>query len=272
MKQLKKPLLIFLIVVCAFALLAVIVGVLNATVGGGEWMLGWQDYRYENGKDYQAGGATVYSEEIKSLEVDWIKGSVSVFVVEDDRYLSLSEESEDAITEKGRARWYLGENGKLTVKFRESAFFFATGIKQKQLVIRIPAAMASQLEQVTVNGKSCLISLRGLESESVTVSTERGSVTVSDCLCGALTVSTGRGDISASGSFTQAVTLTSERGSAELAVPEDASMSILFRSRKGSMISELPLREENGRQICGEGACAVTVDLKNGDMKLIKKQ
>ena len=163
-----KPLWITLIVVVSLILLAVAVGVLNATVGNGEWQIGWQFYRYE-AEDPNIGGGTVYSTEIKSLDIDWIRGDVEVVISEDDRYLSITENSEDELAESAQLRWWVDADGTLMVRSRDSGGYLASSMPKKKLTVRVPKDMMLSLSQAEISAPLGNVQLQLTEDMHFTV-------------------------------------------------------------------------------------------------------
>ena len=160
-----KPLWIVLIVLVSLLLLAVIVGVLNGTVGGGEWQIGWQSYRYES-ENASVGGGTVYAT-VTALDVDWIRGDVEVIVSDDDRYPSISERRSDGepLSDAATLRWWVSD-GCLVIKCRDSGNYLSSSMPEKKLTVRIPREMMVSLVSLDVN------SLRG--NVSLILPTEMG--------------------------------------------------------------------------------------------------
>lgn len=160
-----KPLWIVLIVAVSLVLLAVVAGVLNGTVGGGEWQIGLQTYRYES-TEPSLGGGTVASD-ITALDVDWIRGDVEIIVSSDDRFPSVSERASDgeAISSNATLRWWV-EDGRLVIKCRASGNYLPTSMPEKKLTVRIPASMMADLASLRVAS--------GKGSVSLTVPEEMG--------------------------------------------------------------------------------------------------
>ena len=129
-----KPLWICLIVVASLLLLAVIVGVLNGTVGKGEWQIGWQSYRYEC-VNPNVGSGTVYYRNIRSLEIDWICGDVELIVSDDDAYLSVTEIADQELSESAQTHWWMNEEGVLMIKSRKSGDYLASSMPKKKLIL-----------------------------------------------------------------------------------------------------------------------------------------
>ena len=282
----KKGLYIALIVAVALVLATVLLGVLNATVGKGKWSIGWQDYRYENGDAYAVGGGTVRADGIRSLEIDWSKGNVTVLLVEDDRYLSVTEEAEEALAESAELRYFLDGSGKLTVKFRESGYFFAMGMQEKNLTVRIPVAWAEALDSVSVTAGTGSVSLIGIQAGEARIHAASGGVRIESAELDRLTVEAKSGNVRIEGAVSESITLdgrvgtvewipailpeqanfTTERGNVTVEMPQDPSFTLRFESKKGVATSELPMERVGEESVCGDGACRLQVITSAGDL------
>ena len=282
-----KPLWITLIVAVALVLLAVIVGVLNATVGGGRWKIGWSSYRYDD-SNFEMGGATVYASAVTSIEIDWLNGRVEA-VVTDDAYLSISEACEEAVSDVNTVRWSMGSDGKLTVKHRASGYYFGHA-PEKVLTVRIPKKMLSGLERVTVLSESSNVLAEGLSAKELSVETVSGSVLLSDCTAQSLKLETVSGVATVTGSFTSieaetvsgditlhptsltgTVKLSSVSGDLRIGLAEDSSFRVSFDTTSGSLSSDFALRSDGDGKIFGDGAAHLEISTVSGDATIEKK-
>ena len=287
----RKTIWIVLMVLCSLTLLAVVLGVLNATVGGGAWRIGWQDYRYEDSGRYQTGVGTVYEPHIRAIEIDWVKGDVELLLSEDDRYLSISQETDEAIAESADLRWCVDENGTLRIKFRESGFFFSLGMQSKRLTVRVPVAIAEQLERTSLTLENGNVTVNALATNAMNLTCKKGTVTFNECRIPSLTVSLESGVLRFTGDCEEQfvfagkaaelslsptvcprlVALTTGSGNMNVTLPQDASFSVSMTTGKGRVVSEFPLTEVGGKQICGDGACAMTVTSEGGELRLTQR-
>ena len=174
-----KPLWMVLIVIASLLLLAVIVGVLNGTVGKGEWQIGIQSYRYEADSP-SIGSGTVYAN-VTALDLDWICGDVEILISEDDRYVSVTETSEEIFSESAELRWWVDSDGKLTVKSRRSGEYLASSMPKKKLTVRIPKDMMMTVSALNVHASRGDVSMELTEELGFSVAFEtRGGQLLSD--------------------------------------------------------------------------------------------
>lgn len=173
----KKVLLLIGVLLVGVLILAVIVGTLNVFVGDGEWSL-WSTYRYDE-TGYLIGSASIGSDRVTSIEIDWIDGEVEIVLCE-DALISITEEYEGELAENTYVRHKLDNNGtSLSVKYCASSAFlgFGSGGEDKKLTVRIPVDYLDQLESLTVNTKSADVKLEGIMARSLSVTTNRGDIT-----------------------------------------------------------------------------------------------
>ena len=230
-KKWKTGLLITLIVIGVLVVAAVVIGVLNATVFDGSINFGWTDYRYDD-KGYSVGEGTVYAEEITAIDVDWLDGNVQIVVCE-DRYFSISEFSQESLTDAMRVHWSVSEDGKtLTVKCRESAWFLGSSAK-KDLILRIPERLMGAITSLTV---------RAQESE-INCSLSTVPATLS---------------------------LENEKGNVTLEFLQNADFAVTWTHREGKLITDFAVKQEGNRYIAGAGKSEISVSTKyRGDLSLL---
>lgn len=251
MNRLKKPLLITLAVAGALVILAVLLGVLNALVGGGEWTFGWTDYRYDD-SGYSVGDGTVYTDALTELDVDWLGGRVEIVICQ-DFYPSVSERLPSDASESSRMRFRLGEDGKtLFVKCRApSTFFGGSENARKDLTVRIPERMLSHLETLRINSASADIAVEAAPFARVLVESSSGRIALGvDARTDRVEVRTSGGDVT-------------------LSVPETPSFTLEYVTEWGGEPDVVPAVEHvDGGYVCGTGETAISVQTVGGKLKI----
>ncbi len=231
----KKPnmkiLWIVLIVLLSLVGVAILVGVLNATVGGGRWRIGWQSFRYDE-ENCTVGSGTVWSVEIKEVEIHWVGGEIEILVTDDDRYPSLTEISEQKLHESAELRWNVDENGKLTVWYRKSGWALASSMPDKHLTVRLPRGIAESLSSLTVIGDGTDVEIKGVLPNS-------------------MRLEMGRGEVS-------------------LLLPESASFAITLETKTGQLLSELDMTTIGNISTRGDGDKKIHIETTTGDVKIKK--
>ena len=284
----KKPIKIILIVVAALVAGAILLGVLNALFGD-KWSL-WTDYTYDD-SNYTVGDGSVAVENLTEIDLDWVDGTVTIISCKDS-YPSLTEKSKNELTEGSLLRWHLSEDGKLTIKYRESSFFLGRGQnKQKDLILRIPERFAENLS-IKIHVSSTTVFLDGIAAKSVSVESDKGNVAMlSGSVAEELLIHTASGKILVSGVVTERFELVSKKNEIKVdavLLPKEAvietgekdiriafsgvpSISLNFNSEKGKYASDFALDEQDGRLLSGDGYTKLDVTTKSGTLYLSEK-
>ena len=249
----KKILRVLLVAIGALLLLAIVLGVLNALVGDGEWSFGWTAYRYDD-TGFEVGGSTVYTETLQNIDIDWVDGRVSVIAC-DDFCPSLTESSDTELTEDSRVRWLLSEDGKtLTVKYRKSSSFLGSEQnKQKDLVLRVPKRLFDQLRSLRINVRSSVVTVDEIPFSKAEITSTTGDVSVMlhESLLHA--------------------SVESKKGDVYLFARENPSLSLSYESKKGiSPIFDFNFEKRDGRFLLGEGKTDVRVVSARGGLSVRK--
>ena len=264
----KKLLSIGGIALAAFLAVALILGIIQGLSEGGGWSL-WSTYRYDD-EGYEIGSGTVPSAQLRSLDVDWIDGEVEI-VLCNDAYLSITETCAKSLSENAKLRWSLSEDGRnFSVKYRKSTAFlgFGEGGDDKKLVLRVPASMG--LESVSVCAKSADVRVEGVSAERIAVTTDTGSIALSDGSYAELSLTSTVGDLLASPVRAEHITLSAERGDAELALSAD--LGFLIRVDAKSFVCDRTLTETAEGYLLGDGALSVNASAKNGAVRVNTKK
>ncbi len=241
--KLKKALKIVGLVAASLMLLAVLVGVLNALVAGGSWNFGWTDYRYDD-TEYKSGEGSVIADGITSIDIDWIDGKVEVQLCQ-DRYISLSEQSAEALSEDSQLHYRVSEDGKtLTVKYRASSWYFGNSKnKDKTLILRIPEHMieSGQLQALKIKSVSGDIHV---DATPITKPAE-GEEPLSLAL--------------------KSLSIETKSGDVRLILPTNSSFSLKFDSARELKPSvSFDCTKKDGRYIYGNGEMKITVASDKG--------
>ncbi|MBQ8431822.1 MAG: DUF4097 family beta strand repeat protein [Clostridia bacterium] len=286
MNRWKKPLRILLTLAAVLVAGAVILGILNGLLADGAWTFGWSAYSYDD-ELYQAGDGSIPAEQITAISLDWVDGTVTLEACH-DAYASVTESAESQLTEAAQLRWYVSEDGVLSVKYRASSYFLSG--KNKSLVLRIPVEFLEGLE-IKVKTNSANVILKELTGCDVEIESQSGGAAVlSDCDLTRFSATTGSGKLLISGGVREQMLLSTRtgtirgnlpflprqsnlfcgKGDIELTLPQDASFSLGFSSEKGNFTCAFDLAQADGRWICGTGEARLDVKTEKGNMSISK--
>ncbi len=286
MNRWKKPLRLLGVAAAILVAGAVLLGVINGLVADGAWTFGWSEYSYDD-ELYQMGDGSIPTKALIAISLDWIDGTVTLVACQ-DAYVSVTEQAEGGLTDAARMRWYVDENGVLSIKYRASSFFLSG--KDKNLVLRIPEQFLEGLRVVLSTDSSNVI-LDDLHGCDVTVRSQTGGLALlSTSTLRNLTVETKTGKLLINGGVTEHLTLSTQKGSIQgtftcmpaqsnlfsgkgdvvLTLPREASFSLGFASEDGEFTCAFETRQQDGRWICGTGAALLDVKTEKGNLSISK--
>ena len=295
-ERLRRPVMILLIVLGALVLGAILFGVLNATVGKGEWTPGWSGYRYDD-SSYRSGNASIPQKEVRVLSLDWIDGNVEILAC-DDTYISITEKADSILTEDACVHWSMDENGTVSVKYRASSWILGAGKKNlnKNLTLRIPKKILEGIERIEIKTASANLTLKDLECPAaLAITTDSGEVVLSGGSYATLAVTSTSGRVKLHADVKEVLAVTTEGGDVEwscaipapsvaitsrggdvrLAFSEDSSFALAFKTQKGRLSSELAMQEESAAVgeawIYGTGECHISVTTHYGSLEIKKR-
>lgn len=154
----KKILSVILLVSC--------IAVLAGCAGGN----GGSKYTYEDENSYRTGG-TAITDLIRTIEIDWYGGSVSVAYHDGDT-VEFSETSENELTEAMTLRYKVTDEA-LVIKYAKSGTRLSSDHK-KSLTVYIPKGTA--LRDVEIETVSADISVDHLTAAQTEIKTVSGSI------------------------------------------------------------------------------------------------
>ena len=214
---------------------AILLGIINGTVGKGEWNLGWTNYRYDDSA-YKVGEGSIAAPDVESIDLDWIDGNVSVVICQ-DAYISITESAPADLTDKTRVHWSVSEDGKsLSIKYRASSSFFGTSKdKEKDLILRIPEKLLGQLKNLNINAVS-------------------SNVTVSDIIVDNINVQTASGNVN-------------------VELPEGTAFTLTHENKRGGTPTiDFPVTQEGNTYVCGTDGVKINIKTNSGKVAIKSKK
>lgn len=141
-------------------------------------------YSYDSSSRYLAGGASLDTSKIRSIEIGWLAGDVTVESW-DSPLLSFTEP--DGLPLADRLRYRL-ENGKLSIRFSPPLGLDAPGGAEKALLIRLP--QAKRLERLSVSNIRGGCVARRIRARQVSLSSVSETVRAEGFFCQSLHMQT----------------------------------------------------------------------------------
>lgn len=146
------------------------------------------DYCYDHAERYTAGDAAV-SEPVRSLEIDWIDGSVTVLYGEGEEVI-LAETSENQLEQRDLLRWWL-DGDTLRIRYEKEGFRLHWNL-QKTLTVTLPEGAA--LENVSLAVTSGKLIVPALTADTLALSATSGRMDV-EAAASRITAGATSGDI-----------------------------------------------------------------------------
>lgn len=209
-------------------------------------------YSYSDSGDYQLPARTGSTavQDIESVEIHWISGSVSV-QGGDQQDVTFSEDYSGA--EKYRLH-YREKDGKLIIQPCASEGFLESlvnGLPDKALTVTVPRALAGAVE---IDAVSADVDAGGFKADSFSAETASGGVTLQDVGAGSMEFETVSGGLRGSGVTADTLDAETTSGGAEL------------DGRFGGL--ELTTVSGELRFTCAEAPRALNADTTSGDVTL----
>lgn len=262
-------------------------------------------YSYPNSSKYKVGNFTL-EEEINQLEINWMAGSVTVEVTEENQVYA--EETE--VSDDDRKMRYLVENGKLIIQYQKAKFFsFGNWSKSKDLTVYIPRNMASNMNRIDIETVSADIDISGFESKEMDFETVSGQVDIKDLITKTLDMEGVSGDIKGTGiqanilnvevvsgsthmegvfekaeleavsgdlklgcdSFIQEVNAETVSGDITLYIPKDNGFSAELDSVSGDLNTEFSVNGKGDTKVYGDGNAEFDFETVSGDVWIRKR-
>ena len=128
-------------------------------------------FNYDNESAYQTGGASVPAQEINSVQINWVSGSISVTPDDSATTITFSETPQD---NKDMTLRYLVENGTLKIQFCK-AHTTVKSLKDlnKDLVITVPAKVYEALD---IDDVSADININSLDINNLQIDNVSGKI------------------------------------------------------------------------------------------------
>lgn len=261
------------------------------------------DYEYDQADRYLAGGGTC-EEEIRTLDIDWVSGSVEIRTYDGD-VIEFYEESDQTIAEEYQMR-YTVDGDILKIRFCASGIWNGKNLS-KRLTVLVPTGLS--LEEVRVDTVSAGIVIQDVIVSGVDVDTTSGDLYAkleavesvkADIISGEVemiideaisfleleTVSgqvnitaaslvefdieTVSGALDLSLSQQSSGQIESVSGNVNIRLPETVGYQIDYESVSGAFSSDLDYETGNGWYRSGDGSCRIQAETISGNLRVEK--
>ena len=232
------------------------------------------------------GSATVISDDIQEIEVDWVSGNIRLVPAN----ISSIEVSESAVNDAKYAMICKQEGGTLKIEYCKNTTL--TDLKNlkfsKDLTILVP--MNWRGRAVKVDAASAKLFVQDLTIREVDVDTASGACQFDHCTVDTLDIDTASGDVYFEGSLNRldcdsasagvqavldnvpnAIDMDTASGSVELVLPKDAGFVVNMDTMSGKFDSDFPYSAKNGVYVSGDGACRIDMSSMSGKVSICSK-
>ncbi|MCI8611272.1 MAG: DUF4097 domain-containing protein [Clostridiales bacterium] len=243
-------------------------------------------YTYDDAHLYTPGNGDADPVLVRTIDVDWPWGSVSVKVY-DGELVQFSDNS--AFPHENNLLHFYLDGDTLRIRFCESTSFRMSAPDPKDLEVLIPRSAMGNLEEISIDTESAAVFINDIQTVVLEVHTKSGGVTVDGTARQAF-VETGAGDIALSGTFDEIETesrngtLTaictecpdsfigeSVSGDFQIILPKESGFSLEYILESGRLISDFDGQESGGIYQVGNGFGKLSFETRRGDLHLSKR-
>ncbi len=252
-------------------------------------------------------GETDIDEDISSVEIHWVAGSVKVEPFDGDK-IEIRESGYAKESDKLR---YRVTDGRLVIRFSKSNVFFIFGVRPpKDLVLRLPRSIAADLKALEIESVSAGVFAGDLNAGELNVKSVSGSIELDGITAGKADLESVSGSINASHLKTETldtnnvsggteiygdiqrvdaeavsgkITVSSETamqsaeintvsGAITLYLPDGSGFTAKHETVSGRINSDFAFTTAGKKYTCGDGKCEIDAETVSGDLNIRKIQ
>ena len=230
-----------------------------------------------------ASEGSVSAEEVKSLEINWVSGSVTI-IRADVTDISFHE---DAGLKESQQLVWKQEGDRLVIHSTRVKIQLGTS-KSKNLVVTIP--MDYNMNELEIGTVSATFNADSLVANTVTIQGVSGKcIFTGNNAFGTMNVETVSGDVTFNGTLRQltcegvsanfrgyftetpnSIQVDGVSGDIDITLPADAGFTAELDTLNGHFNSDFSTTSSGDRYICGNGQCTIEVDGVSGDINIRK--
>lgn len=247
-------------------------------------VIGLSDYFYADSEKYTIGAAEL-SETVKTVEIDWLVGNVTITAHSSDT-ISFSEKSDKELSEETKLRYWL-DGTTLRIRLCACGKWNLSELK-KDLTVFVPDSLV--IENLKVDSVSANMNLSGFAvAQSVEINTISGTLEAefSELLntfqgsstSGAFKVSAPSVSHFKSSTINGVVSLSVQKepdwlnvdttsGKVNLNLPVSSSFTLDYGTTSGDLTSDLFYRKSAGKYIFGDGKGEYKISTVSGDVRI----
>lgn len=240
---------------------------------------------YKNGDEYSAGNTEFDGSRIKSLDISWRSGSITVSRHDKDTVTVTESCGSDLKKEQEVHTWLDGKV--LHIQFCKSGEPFFFKMSEKKLEIKIPRDM--ELDELSCSSASGDMFFEDIAADTINCASASGDITIEQKgESSSIKAAASSGDIDITSDKTDKIEANSSSGEivlrlnsmpaeteaasasgdVKLFVPENVDFTAKVAAASGDFDSDMPLVKEDGRYISGDGSNKINISTASGDISI----
>lgn len=224
-------------------------------------------FKYGDFSKYTAGSGSVAASKVRSIELDWVSGSIQIIEdnVPDVRFEEICSSKLDS---SNCMYWYL-DGSTLRIKWCRSGISGTTLKSSKDLVIVVPKGTA--LDNLEANCTSAAIDVQTNASD-LKINSVSGSIVVFGSYGDSVRVNNVSGSVYLDYAHCpEKVTFDTVSGNATLAIPASSGFTATLKSLSGKLFCDIPATVSSGTYIAGDGKSVIKGESVSGNVTIKAK-
>ncbi|NLT08290.1 MAG: DUF4097 domain-containing protein [Ruminococcus sp.] len=261
--------------------------------------------KYSNADKYSAGECEITGSKVRSLDINWYSGTVTVSRHDKDT-VTVTESCGNDLKEEQEVHTWLDGNV-LRIQYCKSGESFIFKAIEKDLIVKIPKDM--NLDELSYNGSSGDSLIEDISAENINIDVSSGDTKIVRCSADSFDVESSSGEIyitaekageisadsssgnieiradesdsvnaeSSSGDITlrfssmpSETNVDTSSGDVKVYVPEDADFSAEIDTSSGDFDNDIALSKNGSKYVSGNGTNKLTIETSSGDICITK--
>ena len=266
----------------------ILLGLLGTGLAFGIYKVNFRNSSYTIADGTVSNSGSVDASLVRDLTVEWVSGSVTIVPADTDT-ITFSETG-TGLEEKMMVWKQNGDD--LIIQFCEESMddyisFGITAEYSKDLTIQVPMNWTCKeldIDSVSANVEVSDLTVSELELENVS-----GSCQFQNCGMDSVSIDTVSGDFRFDGTVgtlecdavsancvlvtanaPRSIEIEGVSGNLDLILPESCGFTATLDTMSGNFSSDFSTTSKDGKYVCGDGACYITVSTMSGDITIRK--
>ena len=221
---------------------------------------------------------TLSADDIHDIDIEWAAGNIIIFPQLDSDQITITEPRQ---TQDKYQMNCIQKGSTLKIEFWQDTVGFHSTDISKELTILVPADWICHSLEIETGAAGIYVT--DLTIREVEIDAASGVCHFENCTVTQFDIDTASGDVYFTGSLDRMdfdaasascqLTLNNVPQQIDLdsmTLPEDAGFSLEMDALSGDFSSNFETKLQNGRYICGDGSCRITISALSGDVSIQK--